>query len=115
MAEHLTAARRPGRLLLVAGEAGAGKTALVDAFCREHVPDETLWGTCDGIVPSRPFAPLADIAARSGGPLRAALEKGDRRADGRAMTIEPRRQMVQTDSRGSLSRAVASLVTSCCL
>jgi len=78
MAEHLSSARRHGCLLLVAGEAGIGKTALVDAFCREHVPDETLWGACDGIVPARPFAPLADIAACTGGPLRAALEEGDR-------------------------------------
>src|SRR5215213_5243847 len=78
MAEHLTAARRHGCLLLLAGEAGVGKTTLVEAFCRDRAEAETLWGTCDGIVPARPFAPLADIAARRGGPLQAALAEGDR-------------------------------------
>ena len=78
MAEHLSAAQRHGCLLLVTGEAGIGKTALVDAFCRERARDKTLWGTCDGIVPARPFAPLADIAARTTGPFRTALDEGDR-------------------------------------
>jgi DNA-binding CsgD family transcriptional regulator len=78
MEEHLSAARRHGCLLLLAGEAGVGKTSLVQAFCRDRAEAETLWGTCDGIVPARPFAPLADIAARSGGPLQAALAEGDR-------------------------------------
>ena len=70
-----------GRLALVAGEAGIGKTVLVDAFCttrrgRTHI----LWGTCDAVVPPRTFAPLVDIADRIGGSLRAALEGGDRDA-----------------------------------
>ena len=78
LAEHLEGAGAGGRLVLVAGEAGAGKTALVAAFCREHAVGPTLWGVCDPVVPARPFAPVADIAAQAGGSLRAALEEGDR-------------------------------------
>jgi DNA-binding CsgD family transcriptional regulator len=70
-----------GRLALVAGEAGIGKTVLVDAFCATR-RDRTqiLWGTCDAVVPPRTFAPLVDIADRIGGSLRVALEVGDRDA-----------------------------------
>jgi DNA-binding NarL/FixJ family response regulator len=80
LAEHLgdTESRRHGHLLLVSGEAGAGKTALLETFCCEQPGAETLWGTCDGIVPPRPFAPVADIASNTGGSLRAALDDGDR-------------------------------------
>lgn len=70
-----------GRLALIAGEAGIGKTALVEAFCatrRDRA--QVLWGTCDAVLPPRPFAPLADIADRIGGSLRDALEAGDRDA-----------------------------------
>jgi ATP/maltotriose-dependent transcriptional regulator MalT len=65
--------------VLVAGEAGIGKTALIEAFCAEQgARVQVLWGTCDAVVPPRPFAPLADIADRIGGSLSAALDAGDR-------------------------------------
>jgi DNA-binding CsgD family transcriptional regulator len=64
------AAGGKGRLVLVAGEAGIGKTALVDAF-RASRPDITWhWGACDGGFTPRPLGPLHEIAARSGGRLR---------------------------------------------
>ena len=77
LADHLNAARDRGRLVLVAGEAGIGKTALVEAFCRER-EGPVLWGACDAVVPARPFAPVADIGARNGGRLAAALQAADR-------------------------------------
>jgi DNA-binding CsgD family transcriptional regulator/tetratricopeptide (TPR) repeat protein len=66
-------------LALIRGEAGIGKTALVEAFSAEQgARVQVLWGTCDVVVPPRPFAPLGDIADRIGGSLRAALDAGDR-------------------------------------
>jgi predicted ATPase len=48
---------RDGRgccLVLVGGEAGIGKTALVRAFCDRNGTDaRVLWGACDALV--RPF------------------------------------------------------------
>lgn len=80
MTERLrdTASRRHGHLLLLSGEAGAGKTTLLEAFRNDHRGTETFWGTCDGIVPPRPFAPISDIAALVGDPLQTALDEGDR-------------------------------------
>jgi DNA-binding CsgD family transcriptional regulator len=64
---------------MVSGEAGIGKTALLDAFTT-RLPHGTrvLRGSCDPIVPSRPFAPVVDISAHVGGGLRTALAAGDR-------------------------------------
>ena len=73
------ARRGRGRLVLVSGEAGIGKTTVVSAFV-ESLGKETrhYWGTCDAVSPPRPFAPVADIAERSGGPLRDALLAAER-------------------------------------
>ena len=76
--ELVASRRKPGRLVLVAGEAGIGKTTLVDAFCADVDDAQVLWGACDAALPPRPFAPLADIADTVGGPLRSALDSADR-------------------------------------
>ncbi|MEX1169402.1 MAG: AAA family ATPase, partial [Chloroflexota bacterium] len=71
--------RGPGRLALVSGEAGIGKTSLVEAFCAATgTRARVLWGSCDAITPPRAFAPLADIAATVGGSLARALSDTDR-------------------------------------
>jgi predicted ATPase len=70
--------RGHGRVALVSGEAGIGKTALVRAFCAEAPDAEVLWGSCDAVLPARPFAPLVDIAELVDGELRAALEEAER-------------------------------------
>jgi DNA-binding CsgD family transcriptional regulator/tetratricopeptide (TPR) repeat protein len=59
-----------GRLVLVAAEAGGGKTALVQAFL-EDLPRSVrvLRGACDALFTPRPFAPFADVAAETGGKL----------------------------------------------
>jgi DNA-binding CsgD family transcriptional regulator/tetratricopeptide (TPR) repeat protein len=71
--------REPGRLALVSGEAGAGKTSVVEALCAaQRTSARVLWGSCDAITPPRAFAPLADIANKVGGPLARALSDSDR-------------------------------------
>src|SRR4051812_39455024 len=61
-----------GRMLLIAGEAGIGKTALVRAFCEPREAGQVLAGACDSLFTPRPLGPLLDIAEDAGGPLAAA-------------------------------------------
>jgi hypothetical protein len=80
LTEQLGATRRgSGRLVMVAGEAGIGKTSLVDAFLAA-LPRGTraLRGGCDPVIPARPFAPIADMAMEGGDGLREALATADR-------------------------------------
>jgi DNA-binding CsgD family transcriptional regulator/tetratricopeptide (TPR) repeat protein len=64
-----------GRVVLVAGEAGVGKTALLEAF-RDRLPGATwAWGACDGLSTPRPLAPLRDLARDLDGPLLAAVRE----------------------------------------
>ena len=70
LAEYAREARRgEGRLVLVAGEAGAGKSALVEQL-QADVPDAGwYWGICDGLFTPRPLGPLFDIAGQLDGTL----------------------------------------------
>ncbi len=63
-----------GRFVLVAGEAGIGKTALVRAFCEGR--PRVLWGACDALYTPRPLGPLVDIAEEAGGELSALVAEG---------------------------------------
>jgi DNA-binding CsgD family transcriptional regulator/tetratricopeptide (TPR) repeat protein len=58
-----------GRLVLVAGEAGVGKSALVEQAQRDLPAASWFWGACDGLFTPRPLGPLFDIAAKLGGEL----------------------------------------------
>jgi len=73
-AEH-----RPGGVLLVSGEAGIGKTALLRQFC-STLPRRlsVLWGTCDALFTPRPLGPLLEPAAETGGELAILVEGGAR-------------------------------------
>ena len=43
-----------GKLVLVAAEAGFGKSSLVERFAADHRRDaRTLWGACDGFATPR--------------------------------------------------------------
>ncbi len=74
-----TAEIRRGRVVLISGEAGIGKTALLRQF-RAALPPRfsVLWGTCDPLFTPRPLGPLLEPAAEVGGEL-AILVEGDAR------------------------------------
>ena len=63
-----------GRFVLVSGEAGIGKTALVERFAAEQ--EHVLWGACDALFTPRPLGPLYDIAQQTHGKLLRLLEEG---------------------------------------
>ena len=66
----LVVGRSQGRLVLVGGEAGVGKTALVRRFCDAHQGGpRLLWGACEALFTPRPLGPLLDIAELTGGEL----------------------------------------------
>ena len=58
-----------GELVLVHGEAGVGKTALLNRFCQRQA-DRVLWGACEALFTPRPLGPFLDIAEKLGGTLR---------------------------------------------
>jgi DNA-binding CsgD family transcriptional regulator/tetratricopeptide (TPR) repeat protein len=76
--DHLEAVRRRegGRVVLVAGEAGIGKTALVTTFRERHEGVRSLVGACDALHTPRPLGPLIDIAEEIGGELAAVADSG---------------------------------------
>lgn len=60
-----------GRMVLIAGEAGIGKTSLVRAFCEgQRDRARVWWGACDALSTPRPLGPLYDIARAAPGPCR---------------------------------------------
>ncbi|HEY1298668.1 MAG TPA: AAA family ATPase [Chloroflexota bacterium] len=59
-----------GRVVVISGEAGIGKTALVAEFARDHSESApALWGACDALFTPRPLGPIHDIALQAGGVL----------------------------------------------
>jgi DNA-binding CsgD family transcriptional regulator/tetratricopeptide (TPR) repeat protein len=87
LAEEAASARQGlGRLVLISGESGIGKTALVEAFHDaagrgQASPDRAntdrwLWGACDGLLTPRPLGPLFDLAAQTGGELAQLCDQG---------------------------------------
>jgi DNA-binding CsgD family transcriptional regulator/tetratricopeptide (TPR) repeat protein len=68
-----------GRLVLVAGEAGVGKTSLLRSFCEAQDRSvRILWGGCAPLRTPRPLGPFVDVADQSGGELEK-LVAGDAR------------------------------------
>jgi DNA-binding CsgD family transcriptional regulator/tetratricopeptide (TPR) repeat protein len=62
------AAAGQGSVVLVSGEAGVGKTVLIQQFCRSvDRSARVLVGACDPLSTPRPLGPLVDIADALGG------------------------------------------------
>jgi DNA-binding NarL/FixJ family response regulator len=75
------AARGAGRVVLLRGEAGVGKTAVIKRFTADGVTGlKVVRGWCDPLVAPRPLGPLLDALAGLGtaaGGLETAIESGD--------------------------------------
>jgi len=70
LAEYAGEARQgSGRMVLVSGESGMGKTVLLEAFQQRTKGARWLWGACDGLLTPRPLGPLFDIGSQLDGEL----------------------------------------------
>jgi DNA-binding CsgD family transcriptional regulator len=59
-----------GRVVLVSGEAGIGKTSLIRSFTRRQSRSpRVLWGACDPQFTPRPLGPVHDMAGQLAGPV----------------------------------------------
>jgi DNA-binding CsgD family transcriptional regulator/tetratricopeptide (TPR) repeat protein len=71
-----------GRIVLVAGEAGIGKTALLRRFCAGvDGSARVLWAGCDPLFTPRPLGPVLDLARAVGGEVAARAADGARPYD----------------------------------
>src|SRR5688572_19770515 len=73
-----TSAASQGCIALVSGEAGIGKTSLVESFCTD-TRARVLWGACDALFTPRPLGPLLDMARQTQGLLRELARTGAER------------------------------------
>jgi predicted ATPase len=81
------AAAGAGRVVVVAGEAGIGKTTLVRRYAERAGPGlRVVWGACDDLTVPEPLGPIHDLAGQLGPRLETALD--DRRGIGRALRQE---------------------------
>lgn len=76
------AAGGQGLTVLVTGEAGIGKTSLVERFANEAGEQaRVLWGACEALFTPRPLGPLHDMVHALGGELLAELKRNARPVD----------------------------------
>jgi DNA-binding CsgD family transcriptional regulator len=82
-----------GCIVLLAGEAGIGKTVLLEEFSRRQQAVRVLWGACDALFTPRPLAPLHDVAQQTQGALLAAVDSA---ANPNAMFAAALHELAQT-------------------
>jgi DNA-binding CsgD family transcriptional regulator len=69
-----------GRIALVLGEAGIGKTSVVDRFVElRRRSARVLWGRCDALFTPQPLGPLHDMAAHLAEDVQQLLQSTDNR------------------------------------
>jgi len=67
--------------VLLGGEAGVGKTALIEEFQERMPAARWAWGACDDLSTPRPLGPIYDVAHALGGDLQDALKQGAAREE----------------------------------
>jgi DNA-binding CsgD family transcriptional regulator len=74
-----SAAVGDGRLVVISGEAGVGKTALARELCASHRGSaQVLWAQCDPLHTPRALGPVLDLAGAAGGDLANLADTDDR-------------------------------------
>ena len=75
-----SAIRGSGQIAVISGDAGIGKTSLVEFFTGQHKDTAKIyWGACDDLFTPRPLAPLYDIANKMKSNIIDKLELGSSR------------------------------------
>src|SRR5262249_40260521 len=86
-----------GRVVLVSGEAGVGKTALLRRFCGDpRSGSRVLWAACDPLFTPRPLGPLLDVAGVTEGQFRVQVERGAKPHDVAAALLDELRLSAPT-------------------
>ena len=68
---------RKGCIALVTGEAGIGKTSLIERFVSEQRRSgRVLWGACDDMFSPQPLGPFLDIALQLPSDLLQQIQSG---------------------------------------
>jgi predicted ATPase len=68
-----------GSLVLLAGEAGVGKSELIRSFCGSLPASvRVLRGACEPLLTGRPLGPFLDVGETVGGEVRELLEQAAR-------------------------------------
>jgi tetratricopeptide (TPR) repeat protein len=116
LGDLLAATAAGGCVVLVAGEAGIGKSALVRRFAERHEADARfLAGACDPLLTPRVLGPLHDIARQTRGRLAELLVSGGSREAVFAAFLDelmrpPRRQVVVVEDAHWADEATLDLL-----